>query len=252
MSAQHDMPPAPGRRRFLAAAGMTAAAAALPLRAASLVSPTAARAAAGSLPQTYAMGIRKLGALEVSELGFGCMSISGNYGPPVDKAQGIRVIRDAFERGIRLFDTAEVYGPYTNEELVGEALAPGRDQVVIATKFGFRIDGTNGLDSRPERIRRVVEESLKRLKTDRIDLYRVILRTTRPSTAWDRGNHRFWPCTPVATNTAAMRRCKPSSPVTGPPEMTPPWCRWRTSAISSPFTFRRACSKRRRPWPAPW
>lgn len=171
MSAQHDTTPAPDRRRFLAAAGMTAAAAVLPLRAASLVSPTAARAAAGSLPQTYAMGIRKLGGLEVSELGFGCMSISGNYGPPVDKAQGIRVIRDAFERGIRFFDTAEVYGPYTNEELVGEALASVRDQVVIATKFGFRIDGTNGLDSRPERIRRVVEESLKRLKTDRIDLY---------------------------------------------------------------------------------
>ena len=99
------------------------------------------------------------------------MSISGNYGPPVDKAQGIRVIRDAFERGIRFFDTAEVYGPYANEELVGEALAPVRDQGAIATKFGFKIDGTNGLDSRPERIRRVVEESLKRLKTDRIDLY---------------------------------------------------------------------------------
>lgn len=171
MSAQHDTTPAPDRRRFLAAAGMTAAAAVLPLGAASLVSPTAARAAAGSLPQTYAMGIRKLGGLEVSELGFGCMSISGNYGPPVEKAQGIRVIRDAFERGIRFFDTAEVYGPYTNEELAGEALASVRDQVVIATKFGFRIDGTNGLDSRPERIRRVVEESLKRLKTDRIDLY---------------------------------------------------------------------------------
>jgi aryl-alcohol dehydrogenase-like predicted oxidoreductase len=117
------------------------------------------------------MATRKLGGLEVSELGFGCMSLSGNYGPPVDKAHGIRLIRDAFERGIRFFDTAEVYGPYANEELVGEALAPVRDQVAIATKFGFAIDGTNGLDSRPERIRRVVDESLARLRTDRIDLY---------------------------------------------------------------------------------
>ncbi|MGH8865902.1 MAG: aldo/keto reductase, partial [Burkholderiales bacterium] len=117
------------------------------------------------------MKTRKLGGLEVSELGFGCMSISGNYGPPIDPAQGIRVIRDAYERGITFFDTAEVYGPYTNEELVGKALAPIRDEIAIATKFGFAIDGTIALDSRPERIRRVVEESLKRLKTDRIDLY---------------------------------------------------------------------------------
>ncbi|MBS0583090.1 MAG: aldo/keto reductase [Proteobacteria bacterium] len=118
------------------------------------------------------MKTRKLGSLEVSELGFGNMGLSGgHYGPGVDRAQGIRVIRDAYEHGVRFFDTAEVYGPYVNEELVGEALAPVRDQVKIATKFGFKIDGTNGLDSRPERIRRVVEESLKRLKTDRIDLY---------------------------------------------------------------------------------
>ena len=117
------------------------------------------------------MKTRKLGGLEVSELGFGCMSISGNYGPPADRNEGIRVIRDAYERGVTFFDTAEVYGPYVNEELVGEALASVRDKVKIATKFGFKIDGTNGLDSRPERIRRVVEESLKRLKTDRIDLY---------------------------------------------------------------------------------
>jgi aryl-alcohol dehydrogenase-like predicted oxidoreductase len=118
------------------------------------------------------MRTRKLGGLEVSELGFGNMGLSGgHYGPGVDRAQGIRVIRDAHERGVTFFDTAEVYGPYVNEELVGEALAPVRDKVAIATKFGFKIDGTNGLDSRPERIRRVVEESLKRLKTDRIDLY---------------------------------------------------------------------------------
>jgi len=118
------------------------------------------------------MRTRKLGDLEVSELGFGNMGLSGgHYGPGVDRAQGIRVIRDAHERGVTFFDTAEVYGPYVNEELVGEALAPVRDKVAIATKFGFKIDGTNGLDSRPERIRKVVEESLKRLRTDRIDLY---------------------------------------------------------------------------------
>jgi aryl-alcohol dehydrogenase-like predicted oxidoreductase len=161
----------PDRRRFLMATGMTAAAAAMPLGAVSLALPTSARAAESSPRQTCTIGQRKLGGLAVSELGFGCMSLSGNYGPPTDKAHGIRVIRDAFDRGIRFFDTAEVYGPYTNEELVGEALAPVREQVAIATKFGFAIDGTNGLDSRPERIRRVVEESLKRLKTDRIDLY---------------------------------------------------------------------------------
>jgi aryl-alcohol dehydrogenase-like predicted oxidoreductase len=118
------------------------------------------------------MKARKLGGLEVSELGFGDMGLSGgHYGPGVERAEGIRVIREAYERGVTIFDTAEVYGPYVNEELVGEALAPVRDKVAIATKFGFKIDGTNGLDSRPERIRRVVEESLKRLKTDRIDLY---------------------------------------------------------------------------------
>ena len=103
--------------------------------------------------------------MEVSELGFGDMGLSGgHYGPGVDQAQGIRVIRDAHEQGVTFFDTAEVYGPYVNEELVGEALAPVRDKVAIATKFGFKIDGTNGLDSRPEHIRRVVEESLKRLQ----------------------------------------------------------------------------------------
>ena len=118
------------------------------------------------------MRTRRLGGLEVSELGFGNMGLSGgHYGPGVDRAHGIRVIREAYERGVRFFDTAEVYGPYVNEELVGEALEPVRDEVRIATKFGFAIDGTNGLDSRPERIRRVVEESLRRLRTDRIDLY---------------------------------------------------------------------------------
>lgn len=117
------------------------------------------------------MKSRQLGALNVSELGAGCMSISANYGPPADTKQGIETIRAAFDNGVRFFDTAEVYGPYTNEELVGEALAPFRDQVVIASKFGFAIDGTIGLDSRPEHIKKVIEASLKRLKTDRIDLY---------------------------------------------------------------------------------
>jgi aryl-alcohol dehydrogenase-like predicted oxidoreductase len=114
---------------------------------------------------------RKLGTLEISELGFGNMTLSGgHYGLGVDKEQGIRVIRDAYERGVTFYDTAEVYGPYVNEELVGEALAPVRDNVSIATKFGFKIDGTNGLDSRPEHIRETVDGMLERLRTDRIDL----------------------------------------------------------------------------------
>lgn len=99
------------------------------------------------------------------------MSISANYGPPAPKDQGIKVIRGAHEKGVTFFDTAEVYGPYTSEELVGEALAPFRDKVVIASKFGFAIDGTIGLNSRPEHIKKVAEASLKRLRTDRIDLY---------------------------------------------------------------------------------
>lgn len=162
------------RRGFLKAASVAAAGAALPIGAASSAMPAMAQTAqrGGDSGQAYTMRTRKLGSLEVSELGFGCMSNSpGHYGPGVDRAQSLRVIRDAYERGITFFDTAEVYGPYVNEELVAEALGPVRNHVAIATKFGFRIDGTNGLDSRPERIRRVVEESLRRLKTDRIDLY---------------------------------------------------------------------------------
>jgi aryl-alcohol dehydrogenase-like predicted oxidoreductase len=116
------------------------------------------------------MKTRKLGKLEVSEMGVGCMSISANYGPPADRNQGIKVIRTAHEKGVTFFDTAEVYGPYTNEELVGEALAPIRDKVAIATKFGFDLEA-GGLNSRPEHIRKVIGGSLKRLKTDRIDLY---------------------------------------------------------------------------------
>jgi aryl-alcohol dehydrogenase-like predicted oxidoreductase len=115
---------------------------------------------------------RNLGDLQVSALGSGCMSISANYGPPADRAQGIKTIRTAYEKGVTFFDTAEVYGPYTNEDLVGEALAPFRDKVAIATKFGFELeDPKGGLNSRPERIKKVVEASLKRLRTDHIDLY---------------------------------------------------------------------------------
>jgi aryl-alcohol dehydrogenase-like predicted oxidoreductase len=113
-----------------------------------------------------------LGNLEVSAIGLGCMGMSHAYGPPGDKQEMIRLIRTAAEKGVTLFDTAEVYGPFTNEDLVGEALEPIRKQVVIATKFGFRfVDGKqSGMDSRPEHIREVVEASLKRLRTDHIDL----------------------------------------------------------------------------------
>src|SRR4030095_6600249 len=113
------------------------------------------------------------GGLEVSALGFGCMGISFGYGPATSREEGIAIIRAAVERGVTFFDTAEAYGPFTNEEIVGEALGPGRDQVVIATKFGFKFEGgkQTRLDSRPGHIREVADASLKRLKTDRIDLF---------------------------------------------------------------------------------
>jgi aryl-alcohol dehydrogenase-like predicted oxidoreductase len=117
---------------------------------------------------------RKLGKsnLEVSALGFGCMGLNYAYGPGPGKQEAISLIREAFESGVTFFDTAEAYGPFTNEEWVGEALAPIRDQVVIATKFGFKNGDVNaGMDSRPERIREVADASIKRLKTDRIDLF---------------------------------------------------------------------------------
>ena len=110
--------------------------------------------------------------LEVSALGFGCMGLNFGYGPGPGKQEAIQLIRKAFDAGVTFFDTAETYGPFTNEELVGEALAPIRDQVVIATKFGFKDgDSKTSMDSRPERIRAVVHASLKRLRTDRIDLF---------------------------------------------------------------------------------
>ena len=121
---------------------------------------------------------RRLGNsnLEVSALGLGCMGMSFGYGPAGDKQEMISLIRSAVEHGVTFFDTAEAYGPFTNEELVGEALSPVRDQVVIATKFGFKIDptverGLAGLDSRPEHIREVAEAALKRLKVEAIDLF---------------------------------------------------------------------------------
>src|SRR5438552_8411116 len=120
------------------------------------------------------MQTRKWGkrGLEVSALGLGCMGMSQSYGLPPDKQAMISLIRTAVERGVTFFDTAEIYGPYTNEDLVGEALAPVRAQVVIATKFGIRHDGGQQVqDSRPERIKQSIEGSLKRLRTDVIDLY---------------------------------------------------------------------------------
>src|SRR5213595_3435342 len=121
------------------------------------------------------MKTRKLGRFgpEVSALGYGAIGLSSVYGPATDRQSGIAILRAAVERGVTLFDTAEAYGPFTNEELVGDALSPFRQQVVIATKFGFGInpDGTRyGLDSRPEHIRAVTDASLRRLKTDVIDL----------------------------------------------------------------------------------
>lgn len=123
------------------------------------------------------MKMRKLGnGLEVSALGLGCMSMSSGYGPPADMAEMVRLIRTAHDEGVTLFDTAEAYGPFTNERLLGEALKPVRDKVVIATKFGFDIDletgeRRGGTNSRPDHVRAVADASLKRLQTDRLDLF---------------------------------------------------------------------------------
>ena len=116
---------------------------------------------------------RKLGNsnLEVSALGLGCMGMSDSYGPPADRQEMVALLRSAVEHGVTFFDTAEVYGPFTNEELVGEALAPLRDQLVIATKFGFKLNAEGGVDSRPEHIKEVAEASLKRLRIETIDLF---------------------------------------------------------------------------------
>ena len=183
-----DRGPAMPNRRKLLAAGLGVAAAAV-------VTPMAARAqgqqvgqsagggplstqspgapSATSLLQATRTGRRRLGSLEVSALGLGCQNFAGMYGPPIDRQEAIRVMRAAYDRGVTFFDIAEVYGPFLGEEMVGEALAPIRDQVVIATKFGFDItpEGqVRGVNSRPDHIKRVTEDSLRRLKTDYIDL----------------------------------------------------------------------------------
>jgi len=140
------------------------------------------------------MNTRKLGRsnLEVSALGLGCMGMSFSYGPPKDKQEMISLLRTAVERGVTFFDTAEVYGPFINEELVGEALAPFKGKVVIATKFGFKIGGApGGLDSRPEHIKEVVEASLKRLQVETIDLLY---------------QHRVDPAVPIEETIGAMAR----------------------------------------------
>jgi aryl-alcohol dehydrogenase-like predicted oxidoreductase len=159
-----------GRRQFMVNL--------LALGAAAAVGPVSGLASGQTQPKQNirstgdkSMTQRKLGTLEVSAIGLGCMNFAGNYNVPVSKAEAIKTIRTAYENGVTFFDSAEVYGPYTSEEFVGEALQPYRDKVKIATKFGFAIDGTVALNSRPEHIRKVVEESLKRLRTDRIDLY---------------------------------------------------------------------------------
>lgn len=124
--------------------------------------------------RTQLAGRRKLGVLEVSALGFGCMNAAGMYNRPLDRQEAVRLIRAAYDRGVTFFDTAEVYGPFLGEEMVGEALAPLRDRVIIATKFGFDItpEGqVKGINSRPEHIKRATEGSLRRLKTDYIDLH---------------------------------------------------------------------------------
>src|SRR5438876_2599099 len=125
----------------------------------------------GRRPTMHKRQLGKSG-LEVSALGFGCMGISFGYGPAIHRQEGISVIRAAVERGVTFFDTAEAYGPFTNESLVGEALAPMHDRVVIATKFGFKFEGGKqiGLDSRPAHIKEVAEASLKRLRVDAIDV----------------------------------------------------------------------------------
>jgi aryl-alcohol dehydrogenase-like predicted oxidoreductase len=156
----------PSRRKFLATTAMAAAV----LGIAPLILMGSSHSQQTQKGKAN-MKTRKLGAMEVSELGAGCMSISSNYGPPADKAQGIATIRAAHAKGVTFFDTAEVYGPYTNELLVGEALEPIRNEVRIATKFGFNIEGDGAPLSTPANIKKVAEASLKRLRTDHIDLF---------------------------------------------------------------------------------
>lgn len=164
---------ASSRRDFLKGAATIAAASAVAGLAGCVGGrPAATTAARGTSSK---LGRRRLGSLEVSALGFGAMNIAWAYGPPSERQHAIDVIRAAYDRGVTLFDTAEVYGPFFSEEMVGEALAPVRDRVVIATKFGFEVDPVTrerrGLNSRPEYIRKVAEGCLRRLRTDTIDLF---------------------------------------------------------------------------------
>jgi len=161
----------PDRRRLLVAGFGVAAASLLPLSAVRAQTGTAGAAATTS--PALSTQRRMLGSLEVSALGMGCQNFAGMYGPPPNRQEAVRIIRAAYDRGVTFFDVAEVYGPFLGEEIVGEALAPMRDQVIIATKFGFDItpEGqVQGVNSRPDRIKRVTEQSLRRLKTDYIDL----------------------------------------------------------------------------------
>lgn len=169
--ATHRAPTAEGRRSFL---GGALALAATPL-VTGIASRGSAQAKAPALTSTSGgrSGRRRLGSLEVSSIGLGCMNVAWGFGPPIERQTAIRLIRRGYELGITYFDSAEVYGPFLSEELVGEALASVRNQVVIASKFGFDIGPSGeirGLDSRPARIRSAVEASLRRLRTDRIDL----------------------------------------------------------------------------------
>lgn len=166
-----DAPAMPDRRKLFAAGLGIAAVSMLPLTAARAQSAATAAAATGAKPAGVQR--RKLGSLEVSALGMGCQNFAGMYGPPTNRQEAVRIIRAAYERGVTFFDVAEVYGPFLGEEITGEALSPIRDQVVIATKFGFDItpEGqVRGVNSRPDHIKRVTEQQLRRLKTDYIDL----------------------------------------------------------------------------------
>jgi aryl-alcohol dehydrogenase-like predicted oxidoreductase len=164
-------PAMPDRRRLLVAGLGVAAASLLPLSAVRAQTGTTGSSATSSRPLTTQR--RMLGSLEVSALGMGCQNFAGMYEQPPNRQEAVRIIRAAYDRGVTFFDVAEVYGPFLGEEIVGEALAPMRDQVVIATKFGFDITPAGqvqGVTSRPDRIKRVTEQSLRRLKTDYIDL----------------------------------------------------------------------------------
>ncbi|WP_082367299.1 aldo/keto reductase [Ensifer adhaerens] len=164
-------PEMPGRRKLFAAGLGIAAASLLPLSASRAQTATPGTATTGS--STSSAQRRMLGSLEVSALGMGCQNFAGMYGPPTNRQEAVRIIRAAHDRGVTFFDVAEVYGPFLGEEIVGEALSPIRDRVIIATKFGFEItpDGqVRGVNSRPDNIKRVTEQQLRRLKTDYIDL----------------------------------------------------------------------------------